>query len=180
MKNALMLHGAGCTPNDFWFPSIKGFLEKKGFAVFSPSLPYPESPELSTQLQYILNNFGFNEKSIVIGHSSGAAFILGILQNIDVRIHKAILVVGFGRAVNANVKNILPKKIEWKKIRDNAKDITLINSDNDPWGCDDKEGIYLYHHLGGRLIIHSEGHMGSDKFNQPYRQFPLLEKIIEL
>jgi len=35
--------------------------------------------------------------------------------------------------------------------------------------------------FGGTLIIrHGEGHMGSDKFNQPYREFPLLEKILEL
>jgi hypothetical protein len=38
----------------------------------------------------------------------------------------------------------------------NIKDIIFINSDNDPWGCDDKEGEYMHEHLGGQLIINHE------------------------
>lgn len=35
-------------------------------------------------------------------------------------------------------------------------------------------------HLGGMQIIkHGEGHMGSDKFKQPYKEFPLLIKLIQ-
>ena len=56
----------------------------------------------------------------------------------------------------------------------------LINSDNDPWGCDDKAGKFIFDNLGGTLIIrHGEGHMGSNTFNQPYREFPLLLELIE-
>jgi hypothetical protein len=39
----------------------------------------------------------------------------------------------------------------------------------------------MFDHLGGTLIVrHGEGHMGSDSFNQPYKEFPLLEKLIVL
>ena len=65
------------------------------------------------------------------------------------------------------------------KIKSNVKDIIFINSDNDPWGCDDKEGYYMFENIGGTLIVrHGEGHMGSNDFNQPYKEFPLLEKLI--
>ncbi len=74
---------------------------------------------------------------------------------------------------------ILQKKYDWNKIRENVKDIIFINSDNDPWGCDDKEGYYMFKNIGGTLVIrHGEGHMGSDKFNQPYKEFPLLESLL--
>jgi len=76
---------------------------------------------------------------------------------------------------------ILQEKYDWEKIRQNVQDIIFINSDNDPWGCDDKEGYHMFKNLGGTLIIrHGEGHMGSDKFNQPYKEFPLLERLLSL
>lgn len=105
------------------------------------------------------------------------------MENIDVKIHKAILVAGYARP---NGKEKLPEKIlqdsyDWEQIKNNAKDIVFINSDNDPWGCDHQEGQYMFERLGGTLIIrHGEGHMGSDSFNQPYKYFTLLEKILEL
>ena len=38
----------------------------------------------------------------------------------------------------------------------------------------------MFDNLGGELIIrHGEGHMGSDSFNQPYKEFPLLANIIK-
>lgn len=56
----------------------------------------------------------------------------------------------------------------------------LINSDNDPWGCDDKAGRELFDHLGGDLIIrHGAGHMGSTKFSQPYTSFPLISHLVD-
>ena len=40
--------------------------------------------------------------------------------------------------------------------------------------------IEMTYNLGGTLIIrHGEGHMGSSKFNQPYKEFPLLTKLID-
>lgn len=117
---------------------------------------------------------------------------MSILENINVKINKAILVAGYartlGKMVDPQLKKleqdaeaILQEKYYWDKIRNNVKDIFFINSDNDPWGCDEQEGYYMFRHLGGTLIIrHGEGHMGSDKFNQPYKQFPLLEKLLSL
>jgi predicted alpha/beta hydrolase family esterase len=75
---------------------------------------------------------------------------------------------------------ILQEKYNWEKIKSHVKDIIFINSDNDPWGCNDAEGRFMFDLLGGTLIIkHGEGHMGSDMFHQPYKEFPLLVKLIE-
>ena len=114
--------------------------------------------------------------TVLIGHSSGCPLILSILQNSDVQIKQAILVAGF---IDGSCDAILQKKYNWEKIKRNVKDLVFINSDNDPWGCNDVEGRYMFDHLGGTLIIKHEGHMGSDTFKQPYKEFPLLVKLIE-
>ena len=185
MKNAIILHGSGGTPNSFWHPAIKTFLEKQGYEVWVPQLPElkPDIPELKIQLPYVLKNGKFNENTVIVAHSAGCPLTLSILENIDIKINKVILVAGFAEplAENDNSGLILQERYNWDKIKQNVGSIYFINSDNDPWGCDDKQGEHMFRHLGGTLIIrHGEGHMGSDKFNQPYKQFPLLEKLLTL
>ena len=183
MKNAIMLHGTACTPTSYWFPSIRKNLEGTGYQVWVPQLPDADMPDLAKQLPYVLENGEFNKETVIIGHSAGCPLTLSVLENVDTRIHKAILVAGYSRPKSDDPKPepILQNKYDWEKIRQNVKDIYFINSDNDPWGCDDKEGRHMFEHLGGTLIVrHGEGHMGSDTFDQPYREFPLLEKILSL
>ena len=192
MKNAILLHGSSCTPDSYWLPSIKKFLECQGYSVWVPQLPHPEAPNLKTQLPFILKNAKFRNETIMIGHSSGCPLVLSILEKISVRIKQVILVAGYARKLNKvdksslkklekDAQTILQENYDWEKIRKHVKDIIFINSDDDPWGCDDKEGLYMFQHLGGTLIIrHGEGHMGSDKFNQPYKDFPLLDRLLSL
>ncbi len=182
MKNAIILHGTGCNPDSFWQPSIKKFLEKLGYDVWVPALPDSDTPDLKKWLPVVMKDGKFTEETVLIGHSAGTPFILSILENIDVTIHKAILVASYSRMKGDDDNPlILQDSYNWEKIKKNVKDIIFINSSDDPWGCNDKEGLNLFQHLGGTLIIREgEGHMGSDSFNQPYTSFPLLEKLLEL
>lgn len=182
MKNAVILHATSCNPNSFWYPSIKKFLEKLGYSVWVPALPDTDMPDLNKWLPFVLKGGKFNKDTILIGHSAGSPLILSLLENINFTIHKAVLVAGFSQMIS-KVDNpmILQKNYNWEKIKKNVKDIIFINSSNDPWGCDDKEGLRLFKNLGCTLIIREgEGHMGSDSFKQPYKRFPLLEKLLEV
>ena len=141
-------------------------------------MPGPDKAILEEWLPFVLKNAKISKDTVLIGHSSGCPLILSILQNSDVQIKQAILVAGF---IDGSCDAILQKKYNWEKIKRNVKDLVFINSDNDPWGCDDKQGLKMFYHLGGTLILrHGEGHMGSDKFNQPYKEFPLLLKLIKV
>ncbi len=182
MKNAIILHGTSCNPKSFWHPSIKRFLEKMGYSVWVPALPDTDTPDLKKWLPLVLKKGKFNKDTVLIGHSAGSPLILSILENIDTTIHKAVLVAGYSQMKGKDDNPlILQKKYNWKKIKKNAKDIIFINSSDDPWGCNDKEGLRLFKYLGGTLIIREgEGHMGSDSFKQPYKRFPLLEKLLEI
>lgn len=76
-------------------------------------------------------------------------------------------------------KDFLQSKYDWEKIKANCQNFVFINAANDPWGCNDKQGRKMFDKLGGTLIINNEGHMGSNKFNQPYKKFPLLVALVE-
>ncbi len=117
----------------------------------------------------------------MIGHSAGVPLILSILEHINTVIRQAILVAGFFEDLHVgDHEPILQKQYDWDKIKKHAKEFVFINSDNDPWGCDDKAGRRMFDKLGGTLIVpHGEGHFGSEKFNQPYKTFPLLLKFID-
>jgi predicted alpha/beta hydrolase family esterase len=182
MKNAILLHGTSSSPDSYWMPSIGKFLEENGYEVWAPQLPEAARPSLKVQVPFVLKNGKFSQETIIIGHSAGSPLILGVLEKIDIKIKKAILVSGFGRILkNNNISIPLVKKFDWEKIKNSCDKFIMINSDNDPWGCDDREGYYMFKKLGGKLIIlHGEGHMGSDHYKQPYKEFPLLEKMIEL
>ncbi len=182
MSNVSLFHGTGSSPNDFWIPWLKKELEQGSHKVWAPQLPNADTPRLKEWLPFCLSNRDFFdiEDSILVGHSAGCPLILSLLERIEVKVKKVILVAGFAQPLNSNdPEEILPATFNWGKIRSFADSFVIINSDNDPWGCDDGAGKYIFDHVGGTLIVrHGEGHMGSKKFNQPYREFPLLLELI--
>ncbi|MFH0711232.1 MAG: alpha/beta fold hydrolase, partial [Candidatus Aenigmatarchaeota archaeon] len=179
MKNAIILHGTGGNPNTFWYPYLKRELEKRGFEVWVPQLP--NSDNLKEVLEFVMKNGNFTEETVVIGHSAGCPLVLSVLENIKIKVKKAILVAGFTTPLPNDAGNpLLQKKYDWEKIKQNAKEMVFINSDDDPWKHDDKQGRMMFDKLGGTLIIlHGQGHMGSDTFKQSYKEFPLLVKLVD-
>lgn len=178
MKNVIILHGAGETPNSFWIPYIKARLEEKGYKVSIPQLPDTDNPNIERWLPVALEE-KYNEDTVIIGHSAGCPLILSVLETINLKIKKAILVAGYSTPLPEGANKILQESYNWEKIKEHIREIIFINSDNDPWGCDDNQGRRMFDNLGGTLIIrHGEGHMGSDKFKQPYKEFPFLLKLI--
>lgn len=179
IKNAIMLHGFGNSPSSFWFPYIKKHLEKRGYDVWAPHLPDSNRPTLKKWLPFVLQNGFFSDETMVIGHSAGAPLILSILEAITVTIKKAILVSGFMEPLPGCANNLLKKTYQWKRMRHHAEKIICINSDNDPWGCDEKQGRKIAKALHGQFLLRrGEGHMGSATFHQPYQKFPFLLKLL--
>lgn len=175
IMRAIIFHGTGGSPDSYWLPYIKQNLEQRGYEVIVPTLPNADRPILKDSLETALQ-LPYDEKTILIGHSSGAALILSVLENIEVEIKQAILVAGFFEPLNPpESEPIVQETYDWEKIKSHCRKFVFINSDNDPWGCTDKVGKALQEKLGGELVVLTgEGHMGSTTFNQPYKEFPLL------
>ena len=180
MKQIIVLHGTGGTPKHFWFPYLKKSLPQNKYQVRIPQLPNTNRPDIKEWLPFVLEKFNFNNNTILVGHSAGCPLILSILENIDVKISKAILVAGFIESLDNDPEPILQSEYKWTTIKKHSERFVFVNSVNDPWGCNDMQGVKMFDKLGGDLIIRADqGHMGSDKFNQPYREFPLVKFLIE-
>ncbi len=93
----------------------------------------------------------------------------------------SILVAGYSQPLLGNKGNTYNIKdyYNWEKIKSTCKEFIFINGVNDPWGANDIQGRFMFDNLGGKLIINNEGHMGSDFYNQPYKKFPFLLKLID-
>ncbi len=181
MKNAVILHGTGTHNNMFWFPYVKKALEAKGYNPWLPQMPNVDHPNLEEWLPFVLNGMKFSTETILIGHSAGAQLILSILEKIDVQVRQSILVSGYARPLRPTAQSEEEGHCDWDAIKSHCKQFVFINSDNDPWGCDDSQGKILLENLGGILVIpKGEGHMGSTTYDQPYIEFPLLVKLLDV
>lgn len=181
MKHACLFHGTGGSPDHFWQPYVKNELEKLGYSIWSPQLPETNNPQLDKWLPFVLKNGIYNNSSVLVGHSSGCPLILSLLEKIERKIKMVILVSRFIEDDSGVGMNpILQANYDWEKIKGSCEKFVIINSDNDPWGCNDHAGRKIFEKVGGEFIIrHGEGHMGSERFNQPYKEFPLIVKLIE-
>lgn len=182
MKNAIILHGLGGKPEDYWFPYVKSELEKIEYSVWVPVLPERDGLCLEDVVPFILEKGTMTHETVLIGHSSGASLILAVLEKVPVRIQQAILVSGYLRIENAQSNKSVKGSeddYDWDRIQSNASQFVTINSANDPWGCNDVQGRKIFNHVGGVFVINNEGHMGSASSNQPYKEFPFIVKLIE-
>lgn len=182
VKNALILHG---TANNFqgnWFPWLKKELEKRDWQVWVPDLPQADNPSIKRYNQYIFSkDWQFNKNSVIIGHSSGAVAILGLLQHLpeNIKVNTCILVGSFKNNLEWEaLDGLFEEPFDFKNIKKRAKKFVFIHSDNDPY-CPLEHARYLSKQLDGKLIIKkNQGHFNLSKSSK-YRRFPLILKILE-
>lgn len=180
MKNALILHGTDNDSSGNWFLWLKKELENKGWKVWVPNLPDSANPDIKRYNEHIFKNWKFNPESVIIGHSSGATEILGLLLALpdDMVIDKCIF-VGFYKndLGDEGLKNLFSGKTDFEKVKKHAKKFIIIHSDNDPY-CPIEMAEYLSKKLNGKLIIKKgEKHFNLDA-SPKYKEFPLILDFI--
>jgi uncharacterized protein len=184
MKTAWLLHGTGGSDKEyFWFNDLSQYLATQGYQVWWPLLPHTDKPTLEETRNYIEDNMPVIDKdTIIIGHSSACPVILSFLQWVKFELKQAILVSGFYQSLNDDGYSDLMLQKEdyhWKDIKKSVQEIILINSDNDPWGCDDKQARPIAIKLDAPLVVATnQGHMGSGTYEQPYKEFSLIKRLI--
>jgi len=179
---AIILHGSYGSPNENWFPWLKVELEKSGFKVFVPQFPTPKDQTLDIWLK-IFKKYAKNldHNSILIGHSISCAFILSILEGLNVRIKAAFLVAGFlgplGNDFYDSIsKTFTQKEFDWEKIKNSCAEFFIYSSDNDPHVPTSK-GEEIAEKTGGMLkIVNGAGHFNA---KSGYIKFELLLEDIK-
>lgn len=186
MKQAILLHGTGGSDTDyFWFEDTKKFLEVNGYKVWWPLMPHTDRPTLQDSLGFLNKNIPkLDQESIVIAHSSACPLVLSFFETLQTPIKQTILVSGYYVSIDdQGFSELMLQKNEynWDVIKKAAGEIVVINSDNDPWGCNDKQAMPVAEKLAAEFILaEGQGHMGSSSWNQPYREFRMLKNLIKI
>lgn len=179
MKNVLIFHGTGGSPEGNWFPWLKEKLENRGFQVFVPKFPDPREGNKLEDWLKVLEDYKqyINEETILIGHSLGGLFLLRVLERVKKNVTAAIFV-----SAPIGVKpikyfesdeNFSGFKFDWEKIKRGAKYFEVYHSDNDPY-VSLANGEELAKNLKVELsFIPKAGHLNAES---GYTKF---EKILE-
>ena len=166
MKNALLIHSTGGSPQETFYPWLKRELEKLNFMVAVPQFPTPEGQTLENWMEVAEPYFEhFNEKTILVGRSIGGPMILRILEKLDVQINGAFIIAGFCSGPILPqfvpvVESFIEKPFDWAKIRKNSKHCFVYHSDNDPYlGVD--QGLEVAQNLHVPLtLVQGAEHFG--------------------
>lgn len=151
-----IIHGSFGHPNGNWFPWLKKQLDSIGHEVYVPEFPIEDYEKFSRcvgkgkvneskvqNLSNWLETFKHfmkkvDEDTIFVAHSLGPAFVLRVLESIDVEVRACIFVSGFigtlGNPIfDAVNKSFFTEPFDWKRIKQNCKMFHVIASDNDPY-----------------------------------------------
>lgn len=184
MKNALILHGTGGDHNENWFPWLHKQLEENGYKVWSPDLPEADTPNIQRYNKFLLseNNWTFDQDSILVGHSSGAVAILGLLQALPegAKVDTCYLVGAFKNDLGwDSLSGLFEEPFDFNDIQSKADKFVFIHSDNDPY-CPLDHAEYLAEQLDAELIVkEGQQHFSVSTFGEAYTEFPFLLELIE-
>lgn len=182
MKRVLILHGTNGNPKENWFFWLSIELEKNGFKTWVPELPHSEKPNIRRYNKFLFSrrDWDFTD-SILVGHSSGAVAILGLLQNLpdSITVDTCYLVGAFKDDLGwESLKELFEEPFDFEKIKKKARKFVFIHSDNDPH-CPLEAARFLADKLGGELIIKKgQGHFNIAA-SPRYKTFPFLLTLIE-
>lgn len=135
----IILHGTKGSPDGNWFPWLKDELFKCGHDVYVPRLPTPENQSKENWCRALDEQAPlFDRDTTLIGHSCGATYLLHILEGLKQPVAHAVFVSGFiDKIGNKEYDDLNASFVEhdfaWQTIKANAKKITVLHGDNDPY-----------------------------------------------
>lgn len=167
MKNAILIHGTYGNPEENWFPWLTKELEGEGYEVTVPAFPTPAGQDIDAW-QGVFASYGdsLDPETILIGHSLGAAFVLDILERSPRPIRTAYLVAGFlgplgNQKFDTLNRTFVERSFDWETIKQNAEQIFVIASDNDPY-VPESEGYDIASRLETEpIIVEGAGHFNT-------------------
>src|SRR6266508_503637 len=139
-RKAIIFHGTGGHPQYCWYPWLGARLEARGYAVELPHYPGLNLEPIRTFLPTVLASHVFDEATVLVGHSGGAALLLALLEQIENRVAQAILVAGYATPPNTDEEPILQETYDWQSIKAHVSDLYFINSVRDPYAATPSRG----------------------------------------
>ena len=149
MKNILIIHDTDELKSrrkreDNWYEWLKGEVgideeaddaanKGKEYKFFLQEMPLSWKPNLDLYWNFLKEKFNFNKDSIVIGHGSGAAALIGILEKVPniKSVNKVVLVSPFIESEKKEYKKLFKKDLDWEEVKKKANEFYVFYSDKD-------------------------------------------------
>ncbi len=182
---AVILHGTNSNHTSNWFPWLKTELEKLGYEVWVPDLPANGRPNIERYNSFLLSQgWDFND-NLIVGHSSGAVAILGLLPALpeDVKINTAILAGSFTKRLSEDpswemLSELFYEPFDFEIVKQKAKQFIFVHSEDDPY-CPIEQAEELHHKIGGEFIRFKDMKHFGVKLDPRFSKFPELLDIIK-
>ncbi len=182
MKQAVIVHGWGGSPEEPMLKWLKKKLEERGYAVSSPNMPNPNYPDVRVWPKKLEGIIKPSDETLIIGHSVGCFALLRYLENLPkkVKIGKCIFIAPWIELDKETIKEEGPKSVEimnkwtenqvnWDDVKNACKKFICIFSDNDPFVVRDNWEIFRVELNAKTIILKKRGHFdpASDVKNLP-------------
>ena len=185
MKTAFIIHGFNGDTTYTFGPSLKEFLEKKGYKVFMPNFPIRSEASFNGWSK-ILDEYKdyFNKDTIVVAHSIGNPFFIKYLYNNKLQAKAYISVAGFcdiftvdGREdLNLAFIDFAVNDENLNYLKANVSNRYSLYSNNDHVIPFDILKNFVKKIESTPVFIEGAGHMGN---RTNITRLPQIEKIIE-
>ncbi len=165
------------TYDKHWIPWTKDELISRGIETEIPLMPTPWEPDYE-KFKSEFEKYEVNEKTILVGHSCGCAFLVRWLGETKRKILKLILVAPWKIPDEGDKfkESFYIYPID-ETIKDRVKEIVMFTADDER--DEGRESLKIFHQvLGGQIIElkghghYTMGHMGTEEFPE------LLEVIL--
>lgn len=184
MRNIFIVHGSYGSPEENWFPWLKGELEKLGHRVILPQYPIPETEDSAYgghNLSDWIEKFDeykeyVNTDTVLVAHSRGCVFSYRILER-QIPLDAAFLVAPWMTyhwypKGWTKVDSFHKDPFDWEKMRKGAKHIEVFQSTNDAIPVE--EGEKIAKNLSAELVlVKNAGHFNVAT-DPKFKEFELL------
>jgi len=170
MSRVFIIHGWDGHPQECWFPWLQKELEARGFEVHVPEMPDTSSPKIEIWVPYLQSLVGIpDDHTYFIGHSIGVQTILRYLETIDRPVGGVIAIAGFFTLTEGCLgpdevpiaEPWLRTPIDEETVKKNAKKITALFSDNDPFVPVGNANFFEQRLNAKIIILPHRGHFGT-------------------
>lgn len=175
IENAFIFHGTCGWPERNWFPWLKDRLGEIGITTTVPRLPTPEGQSVENWRTTIARHLpDIGPRTLLIGHSSGANFILHLLERLGRPVAHAVLVgmpiadTGIAE-IDALNESFFHHAFTWEKIAAGASGFSLWHGDDDPYVPLAQAQEAARRLSAPLIIIRNGGHLNQDS---GYTEFP--------
>lgn len=172
MTKAIIVHGSYGNPDENWIPWLRKELEKLKIEVIVPRFPTPKGQnfdEWTRVIQPHIKKIG--KDTILIGHSVGVAFLLGIVEKFNLKAKALFSVAGFVGSLwdekfDPICETFTQRNFNWEKLEKSFEKTFVYQSDDDPYLPMEKSYDLAYKLNGEQKNLTKLGHINQKKFDE--------------